>query len=297
MCQSNIGALLKGDKHIDEVLSFDKFRKGDIIKKMRTRRFDLGILLTNSFSSAWLFYRGGVENRIGYAGDFRGILLNKSILRSSDAGKCHFVDTYKQILAPLGIEHSETRPVLHIQDDEIDSADALLRRYSVTEGSVVVGINPGAAYGSAKCWILDRYRDVADRLLANPLVHVIFFGDKSGVALVNTICEGLSERAINIAGQTSLREFMALMSQCDVFLTNDSGPMHIAAALRVPLVAIFGSTNDIATGPYEFGTVIHKHVDCSPCYCRECPRDFRCMTSISVDEVYDAVCQELSNKL
>jgi heptosyltransferase-2 len=98
-----------------------------------------------------------------------------------------------------------------------------------------------------------------------------------------------SDRVIDLAGQTTLRELIALIQTCHLFLTNDSGPMHIASALGIPLIALFGSTSDIATGPYNGGRVIHKHVPCSPCYRRECPIDFRCMTRIEVPEVYQEI--------
>jgi heptosyltransferase-2 len=112
-------------------------------------------------------------------------------------------------------------------------------------------------------------------------------GDRNGAPLVNDICSGFPERVINLAGKTNLRELMALIQSCSIILTNDSGPMHIAAAFDIPLLALFGSTNDTTTGPYgKHAKVIHKHVECSPCYKRVCPIDFRCMKRIEVDEVY-----------
>ena len=123
-------------------------------------------------------------------------------------------------------------------------------------------------------------------LLEDPKVKIVYFGDKSGASLVQEICVDLPDRVINLAGKTTLRQLIALINQCHFFLTNDSGPMHVASALGIPLIALFGSTSDIATSPYNGGKVIHKHVPCSPCYRRECPIDFRCMTQITVEEVY-----------
>jgi heptosyltransferase-2 len=129
---------------------------------------------------------------------------------------------------------------------------------------------------------------LAERLLRNGDNYVVFFGDSSNSGLVKEICQGLSERAINLAGATTLRELMCLIQECDLLVTNDSGPMHIGAAFGVPLVALFGSTDDRATGPYgQSDSVIHKRVICSPCFKRECPIDFRCMKGISVDEVME----------
>src|SRR5690606_25793788 len=109
---------------------------------------------------------------------------------------------------------------------------------------------------------------VTKKLLEDPDVHVMYFGDPTGAPLVHQICESLPERVIDLAGRTSIRELMALIKCCSAFLTNDSGPMHIAAALGTPLLALFGSTNEVKTGPYPQGEVIHKHVECSPCYKR-----------------------------
>ncbi|MFN0064670.1 MAG: glycosyltransferase family 9 protein, partial [Chlamydiales bacterium] len=144
---------------------------------------------------------------------------------------------------------------------------------------------PTAAFGPAKCWLPERFREVAKRLTDNPENHVLFFGDKAGAAQVAAISEGISPHVHNLSNKTSLRELIALIASCDHFLTNDSGPMHLAAALAVPLLALFGSTNEISTGPYLHGKTLHKHVSCSPCYRRTCPIDFRCMKQISVEEV------------
>ncbi|NGX58397.1 MAG: hypothetical protein K940chlam3_01304, partial [Chlamydiae bacterium] len=114
--------------------------------------------------------------------------------------------------------------------------------------------------------------------------------------MVHKICRDLPDRVIDMAGKTNLRELMALIESCDVFLTNDSGPMHMASALGTKLVALFGSTNDIKTGPYNGGVVIHKHPSCSPCYKRVCPIDFRCMTQITAEEVYQQIMEQMSVK-
>ncbi len=128
-------------------------------------------------------------------------------------------------------------------------------------------------------------------------ICVVYFGDQSSASLVKEICQGLPPRVINLAGLTSLRELAALIKLCNVLLTNDSGPMHIAAALGTPLVALFGSTNEVTTGPYKTGTVIHKHVACSPCYQRTCPIDFKCMKQIEANEVVAEIQAHLNKKL
>lgn len=295
MCQKNVAPLLKEDPNLDEVLCFKRpsrwvHRKQhlEIIETVRRGEYDLGVLLTNSLSSAWWFYRGGVKRRVGFKAYWRSPLLTDAVPFPEDKETQHLVDTYKELLVPLGIPHSETAPELYLTDGERTAARLLLSRHGVERGShTLIGINPGAAYGSAKCWLPERFRELTERLLEDPNVHVVYFGDQAGAPLVNKICSGLDDRVINLAGRTPLRELIALIAACHVLLTNDSGPMHIAAAVRTPVVALFGSTNAIKTGPYPEGRVLQKDVACAPCYKRTCPIDFRCMKRIGVDEVYD----------
>lgn len=305
MCQSNVAQLLKYDPHVKEIFSFKKPSgwiphqpHWEIIDVLREGKYDLGILLTNSFSSAWWFWRGNVQNRVGFRDHFRSLLLNKSVPFPEQKETQHLVKTYKSLLVPLGIPISDTDPALYVSEDEKKAALDLLKRVGIDPiKDLIVGVNPGAAYGSAKCWLPDRFQKVVERLLERPNVFVLFFGDPAGTPLVNDICSKFSERVINLAGKTNIRELMALIQLCSVFLTNDSGPMHMAAALKTPLIALFGSTSDVKTGPYKSGKVIHKHVECSPCYKRVCPIDFRCMTRIEVDEVYQEIMRVLDKSI
>lgn len=294
MCQPAVSSLLGCNPFIDEILSYSKPSgwihrawHQDAIEPLKKGDYDLGVLLTNSFSSAYWFWRGHVKNRIGFSNGLRNILLNEVVPFPSNIEQQHLVLTYKKLLEPLGISESSTKPKLYLSDKEKHFAQNFLARHGISESNIIVGINPGAAYGSAKCWLPERFREVALKLIENPNVFVIFFGDQSGSSLVGQICNDLPERVLNLAGKTSLRELMALINSCSIFLTNDSGPMHIASAFNIPLLALFGSTSEIKTGPYNEGKVIHKHVPCSPCFLRKCPKpDFPCMEKIGVDEVY-----------
>lgn len=302
MCRGSVGALLEKNPHVNEILSFQKpsgwlhrNKRRDLLSPLQRGKYDLGILLTNSFSSAWIFLRGGVENRIGYGGNFRRLLLTRALPLPEKKEEQHLVVTYKMLLCCLGIPVSDTPPELFLSGEEREAARLLLQNHGVDASRKIVGINPGAAYGSAKCWLPERFREVARQLLQHPDIHVLFFGDRVGKPLVDEICRGLPDRVVNLAGETTIRQLMALLDCCDLLLTNDSGPMHMAAALQKPLVALFGSTNDAATGPLGSATVIHKHVSCSPCYLRECPIDFRCMQEITVPEVIRELNRYLEN--
>lgn len=296
MCRAPLSELLEEDDAIDELYSFQRPSNGflrreerrDIIAKIEAGKYDVGILLTNSFSSAWWFWKGKVARRIGFGGNLRGWLLTDRVKWPIE--KVHQVDVYKRLLEPLGVRRSETAPRLYVKNEEIEAARQLLLQRGYVEGKRLVGINPGAAFGSAKCWLPERFRALALRLLEERDLFVLFFGDAATNSLVKEICRGLPERVMNLAGVTSLRELVCLVKECDLLITNDSGPMHVAAAVETPLVALFGSTDEEVTGPYgQKGSVVNKRVSCSPCLKRVCPIDFRCMKEISVEEVVEKV--------
>lgn len=293
LCTNSIAALIAKDPNLNEVMSYKKpngwihrAEHYELIDALKKGAYDAGLLLTNSFSSAWWFWRGNVQNRVGFAKKGRSWLLDVAVPFPENLESKHLVEVYKHLLSPFGIAPSNTRPKLYLGEEDLAYKDTFFDLNKIEKDAIVVGINPGASYGSAKCWLPERFREVALKLLGNPKVVVLFFGDAAGSELVHEICKDMPSRVINLAGKTSLRELMALTAACSVFLTNDSGPMHIASAFDVPLVALFGSTSDIKTGPFNGGCVINKKVECAPCYKRVCPIDFRCMTSISSEEVY-----------
>jgi heptosyltransferase-2 len=292
MCRTPLCELLKEDVSINELFCFTKPQndflrrelKRNVIDKIVRGKYDLGILLPNSFSSAWWFWQGKVKRRIGFANGLRTPLLSDVVKRSKQPE--HLVVTYKRLLEPLGISISNTKPRLYVSKEEISRAHELLYQRGYKKEKKLVGINPGAVYGSAKCWPPERFRELALNLLLDKDVYVVFFGDASTKSLIQNICKGLPEYAIDLAGVTSLRELACIIKSCDLLITNDSGPMHIGAAFEIPLIALFGSTNDHATGPYGYPeAVINKRVSCSPCLKRVCPIDFRCMRQITVNEV------------
>lgn len=297
MVKKPLDQLLQYDPHVDEIFAFDKpdWRERhnetrDIIKKLQAGKYDAGVLLTNSFSSAYLFFRGKIPWRIGYAMHGRSLLLHQRLKAEQE---WHQAQAYKKLLEPLGIKTSSTRPKLYLHDEERKAARELLQSFHVPQEAILLGINPGAAYGSAKCWPPEYFRELVTRLVRNKRVYVVFFGDVAGSALVVQIMEGLGPQVVNLAGKTSLRMLMALLEKVGLLLTNDSGPMHMADSLQTPLVALFGSTSAVKTGPSGTGLVVWNQVECSPCFKRTCPIDFRCMRGISVDQVEKAIQQEL----
>lgn len=284
MCQSSVADLLIANPHIDEILRYNKPRsrreKKAIIQRLRAREFDMGVLLTNSVSSAWWFFRGRVKKRIGFANDCRSILLTNPVSFPKNRKSQHLVFTYLELLGERPFCPS---PELYVTDEERVHAHCLLKRYGWVPGQKIVGFAPGAAFGTAKRWLPERFRAVAQKLIAESNALVLCLGHSSEVELGETICN--NSQIVNLVGQTSPRELLAFISVCDIFLANDSGPMHIAAALRIPVVALFGPTDDRISRPYPHGIIVHKRVSCSPCHKRVCPTDHACMKEISVEEV------------
>lgn len=298
LCASGVAPLLYNNPCVSNIITFSRPRGlkqrwqvgKEVVGKLRNKHYDMGVLLPNSFSSAWWFWRGNIARRLGYADKIRSFLLTDPVSFPEERKNQHLVITYKMLLSHLGIPLTDTSPHLNVTEEELRHGYALLSKFGITSEHKIIGINSSAAYGPAKCWLPERFCALTERLLNDDMVRVIYFGDGSSVKLIDEIIDGLPEdKVISFAGKTSLREFIALTKLCKVFVTNDSGPMHIAAALKTPLVALFGSTSDVATGPYQWGEVIHKRVSCSPCFKRVCPTDFKCMKAITIDEVYQTV--------
>lgn len=296
MCRRPISELLEQDQSINELFCYAKLSNQflpredlrNLIGKIEAGKYDLGILLTNSFSSAWWFWQGKVKRRIGFSGHYRRWLLTD--VAKFPEKKEHQVITYKRILEKVGIPLSDTAPRLYLTEKEIKESKELLFQRGYKKEKKIIGINPGAAYGSAKCWPPERFRALAERLVEETDATLVFFGDGATLSLVKEICQGLDQRVINLAGVTSLRELACLIKDCDLLVTNDSGPMHIAAAFKTPLIALFGSTDDEKTGPFgQSESVVNKRVSCSPCLKRVCPIDFRCMKGITVEEILERV--------
>ncbi len=265
--------------------------KWDLAKQLRNEAFDCAILLQNAFEAALLVRLAGIPRRIGYDRDGRGWLLTDPIAvpKPSDIPR-HQSFYYLELLRRAGI--LETLPAsASIRLDGIDQAIASgeLRFVELGAGLPVIGVSPGAAYGGAKRWMAEGFAETASRIALRESASVALFGSESERPLCDAIAQSIRARgaaAVNLAGRTSLREFIDLAAACRLFLTNDSGAMHIASALGVRTVAVFGATDDIATGPTgPLARVVRQDVDCSPCLLRECPIDHRCMTRVTPDRV------------
>ncbi len=278
----------------DEILLYEKGQGMDalgerlrVAGELRKRRFDCALLLQNAFDAALLAVLARIPERIGYARDGRGWLLTRSI-RLPRAGEIpeHESYYYLELLRRAGwLEQLPEEPVARLGG---------IRH----EPQPVIGVSPGAAHGTAKRWLPERFAAAAAALARGKHASVSVFGSAGESALCERVAEEIRScgvEAQSLAGRTSLAEFIRLAAQCMLFLTNDSGAMHVAAALGVPTVAVFGPTNAQATAP--LGTrvrLVREPVECSPCLLRECPIDHRCMTRVSADRVVAAALELLA---
>jgi len=293
-----VADIFSASPHVDEILLYERntIHKG-IVGKVRLARqlagkkFDMAILLQNAFEAALLVWLARVPIRAGFAVQGRSLLLSHAVPLSARTRRRHQVFYYLDLLRGLGIRPAGNRLFLRVSDTAAQRAALLLPDGQDAE---YIGINPGAAYGPAKRWPVEKLARLAAMLSDREKKRrVVVFGtknDRQAAAVIQAAVPGV----IDLAGRTTLMEAMACISRCAVFVTNDSGLMHVAAALNVPLVAIFGSTSAAATGPWsERVRIIEKEISCRPCFRPVCASDFRCMEEIGVAEVFRAVSELL----
>jgi heptosyltransferase-2 len=277
----------------DEILTIDPARERT---QLRDARADAILLLPNSFGSAWIARRTGIAERWGYRAAGRGWLLTRSAPRPR--GPVHQVQYYLELVRALDIgiaTERDARPRIDPQPATLEKADAILANAGLSSADTIVGFAPGAAYGHAKQWpprrVAELIAELARRGAAAALVGAGADRD-TGRAIESSLPPGT--RVANLIGRTSLRQLVGVVARCAAFVSNDSGAMHIAAAVGVPLTALFGPTDERATAPAGHADVILRDVFCRPCMLRECPIDHRCMKRIEVDAVLQSVLGHLA---
>ena len=309
---------------VDEVISFTPDENMfSTVKKLRAGKFEAALVLPNSPRSAIEPWLAGIPRRIGYARPWRNWFLTQTVAprpgmvkmqkRSVDEIKrliepkpearspkpeipaaAHQMHEYLHLAAALGANPEPLPPQLVVTPEEIE---AVKKKFSLAAiQRPIFGLNPGAEYGPAKRWPIDKFISVAREIENRTNCTWLVFGVKNDAPLAHRIESAIPSpplAVLDLAGKTSLRELMALLKICRVLLTNDSGPMHVAAALGTPVIVPFGSTSPELTGPGlpndPQHRVLKSDVPCSPCFLRECPIDYRCLNGISVESVVEAV--------
>ncbi len=311
LAKGTIAELFVGYPGLNQVLVYDDkgvhaglVGKWTLAGTLRQHRFDLAVLFQNAFEAAFLTWLAGIPHRYGYLTDGRAIFLTDPVAVPGPHSRTHQVEYYWNLLTPLGLSGAPPSPQLMVSSEEERKMGERLASSGVASSDLVVGINPGSTYGSAKRWLPDRFAEVAQRLADDisegerTQTAVVILGAKGEESLGADIAARLQARSVVFSGTTTIRELMAVTKRCRLLVTNDTGPMHIAAACGVPVVAVFGPTDWRTTAPYGQGeAIVREPVDCAPCLLRECPIDHRCMTRVSVDRVYDAAKKQLGGSI
>lgn len=285
-----VAPLFDPHPYCDRVLVFDKNGPERGVKgllrfgaMLRRERFDLAVLFQKAIEAAILASLARIPQRLGYRTDGRGLLLTHSLPFTEEVSRRHHTQHYLHLLKSFGIQGGDGGQRLLVTSDEAEWAKGML------PGGPWLAVNPGAAYGSAKRWIPGRFAEVADRLAEEFGLQLVLTGGPGEKEIGRDIEQALRQPVLNLIGQTTLRQMTAVLSRCRLVVTNDSGPMHVAAAFGVPIVAIFGPTDHTTTHPYcEAFRIVRQDCECAPCLKRVCPTDHRCMDAVTAGEVIDA---------
>jgi heptosyltransferase II len=301
-----VADIYRGQGVADELISYDRSAehrgiggKEKLAASLRAKKFDTALLLQNAFDAAWIVWRAGIPERIGYDRDGRRFLLTTAIPvpRPGDIPaheKYYYLELVKRA------EWLDELPriseiVLRVSQDESAQAEAKLRSFGSRPGAVRIAVGAGASYGSAKCWPPERFATAINLLLKERQAEVLLFGTPAEARVSAAIQAGLGQVALDLTGETQISELPALLSRCRAFLGNDSGAMHVAAAVGLPVVAIFGPTDPEGTAPVTPRcTIVQEKPYCSPCFLRRCPTDHRCMKAIEPERVSDRILKALA---
>lgn len=283
---------------IDDVLVYD--RKGPLsvipqIREWKRRKFDLAVLFQNAFEAALIPFLAGVPLRLGYATESRQALLTHPLALPDWRSSRHEVFYYLYVITALeqmlfgtsSICEADPDASIRISENRKAEATDLLHAHGVREDALVVAICPGSINSRAKRWPAESYAALADRLIDSNR-QVLLIGSKDEADVSEDVTSRMRNRPIVLTGKTSLDQITAVLSAVDLIVTNDTGPAHIGAALGRPTIVIFGPTNPLTTRPFSPVAEILRHPpECAPCMLRDCPIDHRCMTAITVDEVFE----------
>jgi heptosyltransferase-2 len=296
--------LWKTFPYVDEIIPFQK-KEGigsiwedlNLSQSLKERNFDLAVILPRSFRSAFHIFLARIPIRIGYQSEGRSLFLTHGIRRTKEILHGHRVHYYRKLIEALGKTEGLPSPKIFLREEDRRWADGVLKDLGIPEGKPLIGMNPGATYGLAKCWYPDRFGKLGKRLAEKWEARILLFGKEEERPIVDEILHYLGTDGIDLTGKTGLLQLAALLERCTLLVTNDTGTMHMATAVGIPVAALFGSTPPLATGPWGEGhVVVRRDVPCSPCWKRICPKDHRCMELITVDEVQKVVDKQLRRK-
>lgn len=299
LCNSTVRAVFEGSRCLSRIIEFKQ--KGlsgilNIAKLLKAHHYTHAFLLQNAFGSALSTFLAGIPIRIGYSRDCRGFLLTNPVSYSKQDRQMHHIHYYLHMLKSYGIEADYTFPYIELQLQEVQEAQLFLNDYP----KPILAIAPGASFGMAKRWLPEYFAWVADEFIKMYHGCVLIAGSPAETETARAIVASATEQALifDLTGRLSLRKTIAVISQCDCVLSNDSGLMHVAYAVGKPLVAIFGSTSPELTGPQgRLSKVLKASVPCSPCFARTCKEQhLKCMALVTPEMVLEAIKEILPTK-
>jgi len=267
--------------------------------QLRSKKFDVALLLQNAFDAAWLAWRAGIPKRIGYARDGRSLLLTHAVPVPKPGEippheKFYYLELLKRA-AWIDRYDDEQHITLRVPDSSKHRAMQKLVEAGSRANAMRIAVGAGASYGSAKCWPPDRFAQALNDFVSQLDADIILFGTPQELPVSAAIARNLHRQPIDLTGNTSMAELPSLLSQCHLFLGNDSGAMHVAAAVGLRVVAVFGPTDPLGTAPVTPRmSIVQQKPYCSPCFLRRCPTDHRCMTSVTPAMVEAALRKQVS---
>lgn len=307
--------LFRSSNLINQIIEYQRHEQGlkafiETVGKIRAQRFDLAVLFQNAFEAALLAWVSKIGLRIGYADQHRGLLLTNKLPRSAGNRNRHQIHDYLDIVAEcervcLGDDFVPLKkaplPSLSVSDAQLKAAEELLYCYGLApHARLLVALNTGATNSRAKCWPPEQFAELADRIVTELSAQIVLIGGASELDYAEQVIWRMKANgAVNLAGKTNMAELIGLLSVCDLLVSNDTGPAHVSAALGTPTLTIFGPTNEFETAPTgPHAEIIRaENIECARCMHRDCPIDHRCMTRLTVDDVFARSRQLLSPEL
>jgi len=290
--------IVEGNPYLDEVITYDKdgkhkswYRSLKFSQNLKKKRFDLALILHPTNRVHLVTFLAGIPRRVGYDRKL-GFLLTDRLKHKKQLGEKHESEYNLDLVRYLGIEPAENSLLMPIRPESEKWAEELFKQKKIDKSHRLIAIHPGASCPS-KIWPNERFASLADKLIEKHAAQILLIAGPQDIALAEKILKHMRQSVIDLSGKTSLSQLASLLKRCDLFISNDSGPVHIASALGVPVISIFGrkqaGLSPMRWGPLGLkGKFLHKDVGCLECLAHNCVKEFACLKAITVDDVLKA---------